>query len=313
MNMQISETQAMLNQMSWYWKDRATVKRPDFDTALVYDTDEDDFLDELIPCYQHPKFQENYEEFRSQLLAAGWLAYNEKTIDIESQIISPTCIEMIYGNLPGTANESVRWAASDTLVDESFHVLMVVNAMRPCKVNRGLEDLQLTGFNLTKQMNLAIDSVDALWEKKLIRLATSIVSEVFISDYLSLLSDADDIQPLNQLTTAAHKHDELAHSGLFRLFSKQIFHNLSKPQQHFFAANLAKPVRWFASKELDVWGQILEGLAFPHAEEIIEDCRLEVESDLSKIDFSELILLSEDVGILDSEVGQDAFRQEGII
>jgi len=267
----------------------------------------------VIPLIKHPKFSENYEEFREKILSFGWIAYNEKTIDIESKIISPVCTDLIYQRLPGSNKDAIRWIASETLVDESYHVLMVVNALRVCKNVRGLENINLGNFELTHKMNMEMDLVDEAWKRQLIQLTTSIVSEVFISDYLSQISNSSGIQPLNRLVTTAHREDEMAHSGIFKILAKEIYHSLNNKQQEFFVTHLAKPVKWFASKELSVWHKILQHLHFPHANEIINDCRSEGESDLSRIDYSELIALSEEAGILDTLVGRETFMEEGII
>ena len=303
----------VLNKMSSFWGERAQVKEQEFDINLVYNPAEDDFIDELIPINNHPKFKENYEEFRTSLLACGWIAYNEKTIAIESEIITPICIDLIHGDIPGSQNEAVRWAASETLVDESYHVLMVVNAMRACKKVRDLNDLRLGSFDLVTKMNEEKANASEAWQKQIIQLVTGIVSEVFISDYLGLLSDEKNIQPINRMTTNAHRLDELAHSGIFRSFTHQIYHQLNDKQKTFFSKTLAKPIKWFASRELEIWRQILNYLDFPHSDEIINDCYTQGSSDLTRIDYSELIQLSSSVGILDSSVGRQVFIDEGII
>lgn len=66
---QVSHSHQMLDQMSRFWGDRAKVKQEEFDPCLVYDVEEDDFLDDLIPLKAHPRFKEYYEDFRTQLLA----------------------------------------------------------------------------------------------------------------------------------------------------------------------------------------------------------------------------------------------------
>ena len=207
----------------------------------------------------------------------------------------------------------MRWAASETLVDEGYHVLMVVNAMRACKAFRKLESIRLGRFQLTRMMNQEVSQADEDWKKMIVKLVTSIVSEVFISDYLSLISEARSIQPLNRYTTDTHKKDEMAHSGIFRTFTKEIYFNLNGKQQRYFSETIAKHIKWFASKELDIWSEILTFIDFPNAEEIINDCRSTGESDLSRVDYSELIELSEEVGILDSTEGREAFERENII
>jgi len=283
-----SHAEKVLAQMSRHWGDRAQVKSVEYDLDLVYDNKRDDFLPDLIPLQGHPDYDEYFRDFRTQLLAGGWIAYNEKTIDIEAQIVSPVCTDLIYKNIPCEDHELVRFAASETLVDESYHILMVVNAMMACKKNRHLTDLKLTGFSLTEKMNEEIAKADYDWQKRIIRLGTSIVSEVFISDYLGLLSEAKFIQPINRITTHAHKQDELAHSGLFKTFSKQIYAKFNDKQKRYFTEFLPKPINWFASRELDIWHQILHRVKFPNADKIIAESR-------------------------EQNIGRESFIKEGII
>lgn len=107
------------------------------------------------------------------------------------------------------------------------------------------------------------------------------MSGVFISDYLGLLSDTKDIQPTNRITTHAHTLDELAHSGIFRSFARGIYQGMNEKQRRVFAQDMAKPIRWFASRELELWRRILEHIDSPHEDEIIGDCYAEGTSDLT--------------------------------
>jgi len=232
-------------------------------------------------------------------------------------------LDLVYDNkrddflpdlIPCEDHELVRFAASETLVDESYHILMVVNAMMACKKNRHLTDLKLTGFSLTEKMNEEIAKADYDWQKRIIRLGTSIVSEVFISDYLGLLSEAKFIQPINRITTHAHKQDELAHSGLFKTFSKQIYAKFNDKQKRYFTEFLPKPINWFASRELDIWHQILHRVKFPNADKIIAESREQHgDVDLSRIEYGELIELATEIGLLDTNIGRESFIKEGII
>ena len=309
-----SHAEKVLMQMSRHWGDRAQVKSVEYDLDLVYDEKRDDFLPDLIPLQGHPDYDEYFEEFRSKVLAGGWMVYNEKTIDIEARIVSPVCTDLIYKTIPCQDHELVRYAASETLVDESYHILMVVNAMMVCKRKRGFEKMQLTGFSLTEKMDAEIAKAEHEWQRLIIRLGTSIVSEVFISDYLGLLSDAKSIQPINRITTHAHKQDELAHSGLFKTFSKQIFAKFTDKQKRYFTEFLPKPISWFASREMDVWNQVLTQIKFPNADKIIAESREEHgDVDLSRIDYSELVELASEIGLLDTAAGRESFIKEGII
>ncbi len=305
---------AALAKMGEVWKDRAEVKNEEPEVDMMYSAEYDDFLDKLIPFHQHPRYAELNDDMRTKILSSGWIAYNEKTIDIESKIISPVCNEIIYGTLPGTRNETIRWLAAETLVDEAYHVLMVINTTRATRMQRGLMDLRLPSFELVNQIDLEAAKYSENWQKKIVRLVACICSEVFISDYLSLLSDAGDgVQPINQITTDAHRKDELAHAGIFRHLTKEIVQHLTPRELVFFAQMLPRPMRWFASQELNVWETILHELGYEHAKEVIGDIRAEAEVALFRVDFSELIDLAQETGLLDTPEGRDSFQAEGLI
>jgi len=304
---------AALEKMGVVWKDRAQVKNEEYEVEMMYSTEYDDFLDRLIPFHQHPRYGEIDDEMRTTLLSSGWIAYNEKTIDIESKIISPICNEIIYGTLPGTRDETIKWLAAQTLTDEAYHVLMVIQTARMARTQRGLLDLRLPSFDLVNQIELEAAKYSENWQKKIVRTVACICSEVFISDYLSLLSDADDVQPINKITTDAHRQDELAHSGIFRHLTKEIVQHLTPRELAFFAQMLPRPMRWFASQELNVWETILQQLNYPHTKEVIGDTRAQAEVALFRVDFSELIELAQETGLLDTPEGRESFEAEGLL
>lgn len=309
----VNECIAALAKMGDMWKERAQVKNEEFEVEMMYSTEYDDFLDRLIPFHQHPRYGELDDEMRTKILSSGWIAYNEKTIDIESKIISPICNELIYGTLPGTRDETIKWLAAQTLTDEAYHVLMVIQTARMARTQRGLLDLRLPSFDLVNQIELEAAKYSENWQKKIVRLVACICSEVFISDYLSLLSDADDVQPINKITTDAHRKDELAHSGIFRNLTKEIVQHLTPRELTFFAQMLPRPMRWFASQELNVWETILQQLNYPHTKEVIGDIRAEAEVALFRVDFSELIELAQETALLDTPEGLESFEAEGLL
>jgi len=67
---------------------------------------------------------------KQKILSCGWLAYNEKTVEIESKIISPVCNHIIDREIPGLEDEASRQIASDTLIDEAYHIQLVVSAAK---------------------------------------------------------------------------------------------------------------------------------------------------------------------------------------
>ena len=313
---EISHCRALLQKMANNWHKRAQVKRnvgklnqPEY----RFDQSKPDFLVDLLPFKNHHHFQQAPAAVKQKILSCGWLAYNEKTVEIESKIISPACNYIIGREVPGVDDGISQQIASDTLVDEAYHVQLVINACRVTREQRDLRELRLPNFALTTNMYREQSYYSQPWQKILIQLATAIVSEIFISDYLDLLANDQEIQPLNRLTVATHRRDEMAHGSIFKFLTKCIYSELNREQKEFFINVLPKPVRWFANTELNVWKSMLQQIGFDHAESMINDCVAFNEVNLMTMDYTELISLAEEVGMLDSALGIDSFSREGIL
>lgn len=279
------------------WSTRANVRKTLPDLSLDYDPARPEFLTELLPFHNHPNYQKAPEAFKQAVLSCGWIAYNEKTVSIESKIVSPACMYLIDGEVAGFPANRHRAAVSQALVDESFHILLVVQANETTRQRRKLQKLQLPPFELVARMQRHQARHPERWKKILIQLATSVVSEVLVSDYLRLLSNATDIQPLNRITTEIHRRDESAHNGLFKSLGAVIYSGLSRREREFFVEALAQPSVWFASPELDVWEEMLRQIDFPGREDMIADCRAQHRARNTRLDLSTLETLLADLGV----------------
>jgi hypothetical protein len=280
---------------SWY--SRANVRKTGSPAPLGYDDKKPDFLLDLLPFYDHPTFQKAPEELKQMALSCGWIAYNEKTVAIESKIVGPACMHLINNEVFGFPRNVYRPAVAQALTDESFHVLLVVQATGVTRVRRRLEGLTLPAFDLVSSMQRHQERHPEKWKKILIQLAAAVVSEVMVSDYLSRLSGATEIQPLNRITTEIHRRDESAHNGLFKSLGAIIYHGLSRQEKEFFVEALAQPSIWFASPELDVWESMLRQIGFPGAEAMIADCRAQRWNKGVHLDLSTLERLFADLGV----------------
>lgn len=279
------------------WSSRANVRKPQVDLTLDYDPRKPDFLTELLPFHDHPIFQKAVEEHKQAALSCGWIAYNEKTVAIESKIVSPACMHLIDGEVPGFPRHSYRSSVAQALTDEAFHILLVVQATGVTRQRRQLNELTLPSFELVGSMQQHQEKHAEKWKKILIQLATAVVSEVMVSQYLSRLSNAFDIQPLNRITTEIHRRDESAHNGLFKSLGAVIYHGLTAQEREFFVGALSLPSLWFASPELDVWETMLKQIGFPDAERMIADCRAQRRSKDIHLDLSTLETLFADLGV----------------
>ena len=76
---------------------------------------------------------------------------------------------------------------------------------------------------------------------------------------------------------------------------------------------LPKPVHWFANSELEVWQAMLQHIGFRTTDTVIRDCRRANEENLARIDYSAVIALAQEVGLLDGQRGLDSFAREGLV
>lgn len=313
-NQQFShECAALLEKVERTWHRRAQVKKIDLDREWIFEEAKEDFPVKLLPFKDHPAFLSVSEAMKSKILSCGWLAYNEKTIDIESLIVSPACHEIIYGKVQGAQNGNMRRIASEILVDEAYHILLTVKVCDITREQRGLQSLRFNNFNLINSMRHHQNLFPESWKKTIVLLATAIVSEVFISEYLSLIPGDSNIQPLNREVVTAHWKDEISHGYIFDKIAGCVYHQLTQEQKEFFVEVLPKPIRWFSSPELDIWKAILNHLGFQKTEEVIADCAVDDEVNLKNLDYSKLIDLAGSLGIMDSQQGIDSFGSEGLL
>ena len=133
-----SKARALLQRLANSWERRACVKQPDFDCGTLFDDSKDDFVPNLLPFKDHPAFLAAPEGMQKQILSCGWLAYNEKTVDIEAKIVASTCTHIIYGEVPGLQDGISKQIAIQTLVDEAYHEMLMLNACRVTRDRRGL-------------------------------------------------------------------------------------------------------------------------------------------------------------------------------
>ncbi len=294
---EISYSRALLSKFIATWEKRAQVRHYVLPSELNYEIDRPDFLEELLPIKNCISYKNLTPLEKNKLLSWGWLAYNAKTIAIESKIISPVCYDIIHGHVPGVSDNHSGELIAETLTDESYHILLIHHVMAVAEKNRKINRYMLPEFDLIKRMHRLQDQHSEDWQKILIRLAVAVVSEIFVSDYLKSLSVSQKIVTLNREAVRAHRMDEVAHGKIFTWLIRLIYRELNNREKSFFSSILHFPVRYFASKELAVWDKILRQVCPHAADAIMEEAVSEEWFDLSRIDYSPLILLAEEMGI----------------
>lgn len=308
----------LLQRLAKGWDKRARV-RSEIDLEIAFDAEKEDFLVELLPFGDHPLFINACPKMKSQILSCGWIAYNAKTITIETEMVFPVCMAILSDQFNKTFDRLTKQLITETLVDESYHIHLCTYGNEITKYHRNL-NVKLQSFEFVHKIRHLQDSYADQWKKSIIQLVATIASEIFITDYLSLVSKSEShtIQPLNSLIVKTHRSDELVHGKIFTHIADTIFNHLNKKEKEFFAEMMPKPLVWLSEIEFDLWLFILKQIKFSDAEQMINESKElrtmkihnEIHSNAGTADF---ISLAKSIGVLDLEIGKESFLKERIL
>lgn len=248
-----SKVLALIRQISSRWSGRAQLRLCTLQDEFTFFPERDDFLEELIPFWGHPGLDalRSNKEARATLLSIGWLVYNHKTIAIENRIVSPVCVELLESGL-GELPDHLMHLISEILTDEAFHTLLAVHSCNLACTNRGLHAVH-PQYALVRGLNEQLAQLDSPRDKLIARLATATVSELFVSGYLSRLSNAPNVQPLFVRAVATHRQDELMHGNVFGLIVEYLCKRMTDEELRLFCDVCASAIVWFEDQELGCW------------------------------------------------------------
>jgi alpha-N-dichloroacetyl-p-aminophenylserinol N-oxygenase len=290
----LGECHRLLSLITQGWGRRAQVKTSALEDELCFDPRRDDFLESLLPFQDHSHYRGAPPQLRALVLTCGWLIYNQKTICIETDLITPACNAMLMGLFSSVSRDVDRLALSETLVDEAYHVLLAVKVSQLTRQYRD-SPVPSSEFRLVQRLGARQEGCDAR-ERALCQVAVAVVSELFISDYLAQLGSSAHIQPVHRLCVASHRKDELAHSQIFRSFAPRIVDELTGSDLDLFAMTIADAALWFADPELGIWAGMLEAIGFPHWREMLKDCDHQHRT-LAPGDFLPVVEMAEQTGL----------------
>lgn len=280
------------------WPRWAAVRKPAPGEGVPYDEEVPDFLEGLLPFQDHPLYQDCSAELRHRVLACGWLLYNAKVIQVEGEIVSPACKAVAEGRVPGALDLDHRQALAQTLVDEAYHVLMLLRACRVTHERRRIPPLQLGPFGLVTRLRELKERQAEPWQRTLLDVLCAVAVETSISDYLRVLSAAPQIQPLHRLTTAVHLREESVHAGLFQELLGSVHRALRPRERAFFERALREPwLRFAGGGDLENWRIALEQIGFRRAREMMDDCEAEVREPPAEELLGDLRALAAPLGI----------------
>jgi hypothetical protein len=244
----------LLAELAARWGRRAVVKKDELDLDGHYDPELPDFPGHLVPPLELPGAESLDDEARRQLLAAAWISYNAKTAAVETRIVLPACRLMLQPQIPIRHDEAASAALQQTIIDEHYHILMCDNAVSVTRRCRGLQDLAFDpgGWAVVRGLEECLSGLTGS-ARDLAQIGFALAAETTISGYLSALSKAEDIQPMNRITTDLHRRDESGHAVIFRELACSLYSGLGQAERELFRNALATGLAAFYAADFDPW------------------------------------------------------------
>lgn len=287
------------------WETRVAVKTGELDADSYYDKNIPDYPPRLVPFRDHPRYKALDETTRRRVLAGAWVAYNEKTIDVEMSVTAPACALLMKNAFAGLDTAASKRLVAQTQIDEQFHVLMCLDACLLARRMHGLEGLVIPKSLVAQEVERAVRNAADRREAELIHLAFAAVAEVTVNQYLDILADDPEIQPFNRATTALHRKDETTHRDIYKGFVMSVFGNFNEQERQAFVKALTAGLEAFVKIDFGAWQQILEFLHIEGAGEIIHDCLRSGTAKRIVRDYSGFRGLLADIGVNESEIDFD--------
>jgi len=253
----------LLAELAGRWGRRAVVKKDELDLDGHYDPELPDFPGHLVPPLELPGAQSLDDEARRRLLAAAWISYNAKTAAVENRIVLPACRLMLQPRIPVRHDQAASAALQQTIIDEHYHILMCDNAVGVTRRRRGLQELAFDpgGWAVVRGLEEYLSGLTGP-ARDLAQIGFALAAETTISGYLSALARAEDIQPMNRITTDLHRRDENGHAVIFRELACSLYLGLDRAERELFRNALATGLSAFHAPDFDPWVLVAEAGGF---------------------------------------------------
>lgn len=220
------------------WSSRVAVRIGDLDASKYYDRNIPDYPPELVPFRDDRRYLRLDADVRRRLLAGAWVAFNEKTIDVEAAITGPACAVLLSGRFAGLNTSVSKRLIAQTQVDEQFHILMCLNACLLARSMHGIEGLKVPQSHVCTELEKSVALATNPRNADIVRIAFAAAAEVTVNSYLDLLCNAQDIQPFNRETTKLHSRDEATHRGIYKDLTVKVFNELTSDDRAVFVRTL---------------------------------------------------------------------------
>ncbi|MBA2674979.1 diiron oxygenase [Ramlibacter sp.] len=296
-------TLKLMEAFSRSWSDRVAVRKERLDLTQYYDKSIPDFPIEIIPFARDPEFTGVVEqagtEARLRYLAATWIAYNERVIFVEDDLVQPLCGLLRKHALPGVLDARVQEVVAQVQVDEQFHTLMCLEVCNSARERHQLHGYVLPEPLLARRMKARLAAHGTPHDHALIRMAYAAISEATIHEYLRLLSSNETIQPVNRMHTEMHRRDESAHGPVFIELTRSVFRGLDAGAQGRFLVFFTDALRDSTEIDIGFWASTLPYLQQRDWNPFVDRITQELSGKRIRRDYGVLVPLLDDLGIRD--------------
>jgi hypothetical protein len=284
------------------WDHRVAVRQDRLDLSQYYDPSIPDFPIAMVPFRDDGDFSKLDGGDRLRFLAAAWVAYNEKAIYLEDEIVQPLCGLLLKGRLPGVGDPQVKQVIAQIQVDEQFHILMCLDICNNARYRHRLQDYVMPEPDLGARLKEKLARLTSDGETALARMAYASVAEMSINAYLNQVANDVTIQPLNRVNTDMHRRDESAHSTAFREIVASVYRALEPGAKASFRAHMLDALTDFTSPDTSSWASILQYMDVPGRARILAELEEAARSKRLSRDYTVLLSLFKELGI-EREIG----------
>lgn len=292
---------AIISSLAGSWSRRAVVKRPEPDLDELFDPEKADYPVALVPFHDHDLFTGLDDPVRRRILAWAWIAYNKNVMDVEQYVVNPG-FRLLSQDAFGTGlGDTLTVATMQAMVDEQYHTLMHLNASASTRRRRGwdLPERRLPYGPTVRRHHAAVDAAETPREAALVSLAFTTVAETSISSYLGLMTDDEDLQPVNRATVVLHRRDEYCHSSIAGELLKLVYERLGSDDRRTLLSGLAAGLEAFESNDYATWTAVMEHENVRGGASIVADAAHDTSRRKLVQDCSAIRRLCDDLGVRD--------------
>jgi alpha-N-dichloroacetyl-p-aminophenylserinol N-oxygenase len=279
------------------WNTRVAVRQDRLDLTQYYDPSIPDFPTTMVPFWNEPEFAALDQAVKLRFLAAAWIAYNEKAIYLEDEIVQPLCSLLLKNRLPGVSDPQVKQVLAQVQVDEQFHILMCLDICNNARERHDLFGYEMPEPLLGVRLKQTLAETPDAYEATILRLAYASVAEMSINAYLNQVASDQSIQPLNRINTDMHRRDESAHSMAFRQIVGSCFRALDARGQDLFRRHISDALDIFTTPDHGSWASILAFLDIPGRDALLARLDAATRSKRLSRDYTVLSSLFDEIGL----------------